>query len=101
MFDPTSRYYSIADTHYDAPDGRRYVYKKRRFPPIASTDGQGAVRVRDGDRLDTLATRALGDPLQFWRIADANHAMNPFDLVLTVGTALNVPAISFGVQAPL
>ena len=35
------------------------------------------VTVVQGDRLDTITTRTLGDPLQFWRICDANDTYEP------------------------
>ena len=47
--------------------------------------------VQAGQRLDLIASRVLGDPLQYWRIADANNAMNPFDLVAVPGAALRIP----------
>jgi hypothetical protein len=33
--------------------------------------------VAQGERLDRLTWQYLGDPLQFWRIADANGALHP------------------------
>ena len=95
MFDPTSRYYSIPNAQHVEPGGTSFVYKKRRFLPHRTplpTDRAVAVAV--GDRLDTIAARLLGDPLQYWRIADASHAMNPFDLS-EPGRLLIVPAIGF------
>jgi nucleoid-associated protein YgaU len=47
---------------------------------------------RASDRLDLIAARTLGDPLLFWRIADANLALDPFDLV-EPGRALTVPLL--------
>lgn len=47
-------------------------------------------RVTAGDRLDLLASRYYGDPLQYWRIADANPARLPEDL-LEVGRVLVIP----------
>ena len=41
--------------------------------------------VMQGDRLDLLAAKYLGDPLIFWVICDANGAMRPADLVKTRG----------------
>jgi nucleoid-associated protein YgaU len=92
MIDSTSRYAAIGNAHYVAPDGSRVIYKQRRFlPQRASAQGAPTVTVRAGERLDTIAARALGDPLQFWRIADANGAMNPFDLT-QAGATLVVPS---------
>jgi hypothetical protein len=36
--------------------------------------------VTDGDRLDNVTARYLGDPELFWRVADANLAMQPEEL---------------------
>ena len=46
-----------------------------------------------GDRLDLLSFRLTGDPLGFWRICDANAALDPDDLVdaEAVGTRIVVP----------
>jgi hypothetical protein len=93
MFDPSSRYYAIGNAEHVTETGDRLIYKKRRFLPQRQprpTDRQAVVRA--GERLDTIAARMLGDPLQFWRIADSSSAMNPFDLA-EPGKALEVPAI--------
>lgn len=44
-----------------------------------------------GERLDLVTHRTLGDSLQFWRICDANDAINPFDLIDPEGQMLRVP----------
>jgi hypothetical protein len=49
------------------------------------------VTVTDGDRLDLITGRTLGDPEQFWRVADANNAMNPSELTEEPGTIVRVP----------
>jgi hypothetical protein len=36
--------------------------------------------VTQGDRLDNITHRYLGDPEQFWRLCDANGAMRPEEL---------------------
>ena len=67
---------------YGAPDGDAIPYLKRRLLPRGnSLDVMTVVQVALGQRLDLLAARLQGDPTQFWRIADANNAMNPFDLM--------------------
>lgn len=50
-------------------------------------------RVVAGDRLDLLAARYFGDPLQYWRIADANPAPTP-DELLEPGRVLIIPRVS-------
>jgi len=92
MIDPNSRYASVARAEHTLPDGRKVTYLKRRFLP----QGENLPRlvditVIDGDRLDLITARTLGDPLQFWRICDANDALNPFALTETPGTELKVP----------
>lgn len=92
MFDHTSRYYQIADAIYTAADGREVAYKQRRFlPPGASHQLLAEVAVAQNERLDLVTFRTLGDPVQFWRIADANNAVNPFDLEQPTGQTLRVP----------
>ncbi len=92
MFQHTSRYYPIETAHLIQPDGREVAYKRRRFlPDGGSMPVLVEVRVSDGDRLDLITARALGDPEQFWRICDANDAMDPFELTSELGRRLRVP----------
>jgi len=92
MFEPTSRYYARKTTTYTGPDGRRITYLRRRFLPRAEELTLLLEEtVNDGDRLDTITARTLGDPEQFWRIADGNDAMNPFDLTDEPGALVRVP----------
>jgi hypothetical protein len=64
------------------------LYEPRTIPvPPASV----VHPVAAADRLDLLANRYFGDPLQYWRIADANPALVPED-VLDPGAALSIPA---------
>ena len=44
----------------------------------------------EGDRLDNVTALYLNDPLQFWRICDANNAMNPPDLTREIGRRLRM-----------
>lgn len=92
MFDPTSRYYPLETATLTLPDGRVIAYKRRRLLPRGEAMPLLVeVTVAQGDRLDLITTRALGDPEQFWRVADANNAMNPTDLTDEPGTILRVP----------
>ncbi len=82
MFEQRSRYYALEDASLTAPDGSVIAYKRRRFLP----EGEKMpllveVTVTEGDRLDLITARTLGDPEQFWRICDANNTMNPSDLI--------------------
>lgn len=49
------------------------------------------MRADEVDRLDLVANRTLRDPLQAWRIADANTAMDPLALTRRAGATLQIP----------
>jgi len=91
MFDPTSRYYTIEDAVLTRADGREIAYKRRRFVPRPSEHQIiGVELVGPADRLDLVAARALGDPEHFWRVCDANGALDPAEL-LQPGRGLQIP----------
>ena len=95
MFEPTSRYYEIETVKMTVTDSRgepRVIsFKRRRFVPPGGTMTTLAEHlVTQGDRLDNLAARYVGDPEQFWRICDANDAMRPEELVEEVGRAIKI-----------
>lgn len=92
MFETTSRYYALATATYTLPDGSGVAYKRRRFLPRGrDLPLLVEVAVTEGDRLDLIAARTLGDPEQFWRVCDANDALNPPDLLADLGRVLRVP----------
>lgn len=92
MFEPTSRYYALESVTTSLPDGRVVTYKRRRFvPPGERMRVLSEVFVAQGDRLDLITARSLGDPEQFWRICDANDALEPGSLTDVPGRGLRVP----------
>lgn len=91
MFDFTSRYASLETATFTTREGETVAYVRRRFlPPGETLPLLAEASLQSGERLDLFAFRTLGDPLAFWRIADANNAINPFDLEQD-GTPLRVP----------
>jgi len=83
MFEPTSRYAGIPDSTLERPDGRTVTYRQRRFLPQArDLQELGQETVQPGDRIDLVAGRTIGDPQQFWRVCDANAAVDPEAIVL-------------------
>ena len=91
LFPPTSRYHNIETATLETFDGKEIVYLKRRFVPAPgrfTLIQQHAVV--EGDRLDNITALYLNDPLQFWRICDANNAMNPTDLTTEIGRRLRI-----------
>lgn len=98
-FPTNSRYYGSKTLTYITLDGLTISYLARRFvpqpgPPNFATVAQHTVR--QGDRLDLIAAKYLGDPLVFWLICDANGAIEPEALTATPGTILNITT-PFGV----
>ena len=43
------------------------------------------------DRPDLLGAKYLGDPLLYWRIADANAVVDPNELTDTLGRRVDIP----------
>jgi hypothetical protein len=94
MIEPTSRYATLAQLTWVAPDGRTITYLARRIVPQPGSipiQGGATVQQSDRNRLDLIAARTLQQSELFWRIADANGAMDPFDLTRTPGSVLRVP----------
>jgi hypothetical protein len=90
MYDSASRYYRLGQSIYLNLDGTSTVYTRRRLPP-AKLPVQAVVSVEPGDRLDLIANRTLGQSVLYWRIADANDALNPFSLLER--RSLSIPTI--------
>lgn len=91
IFPPTSRYHTIKTATLQTADGRTITYLRRRFvPPPERFALLQEYTVIDGDRLDNLAAKFLGDPEQFWRIADANVAIRPEELTETAGGTIAI-----------
>jgi hypothetical protein len=96
MFDETSRYHGLETAVHTMPDGREVRYVLRRFLPQGSKlTVLAEVTVTEGDRLDLIAYRTLGNPEAFWRVCDANDAMRPDELTEEPGRTLRVPVPQF------
>ena len=81
IFQPTSRYYLVETTTYDIAEERTVRYLRRRFlPPLDRFTTVQEHLVKEGDRLDNITARYLGDPEQFWRVCDANPILHPEEL---------------------
>ena len=90
-FPPNSRYTNIPTASLETADGRMIVYLKRRLlPPPGNFALLQEHSVQQGDRLDVISARYLGDPELFWRICDANNAMQPEELTETIGRRLRI-----------
>lgn len=71
----------------------RYL-RRRLVRDISGAPALAQHRVTEDDRLDLVSARYYGDPTAFWRICDANLALDPDDLVSrdAAGRLLVVPA---------
>lgn len=91
LFPSTSRYYGVEIATLDTADEKTIAYLRRRFCP--SPDRFAVLQehtVIEGDRIDNIAAKYLGDPEQAWRISDANRAMAPAELTEKPGRKLNI-----------
>jgi hypothetical protein len=93
MFSTNSRYARQPVATFVDRDGRSRPYVTRREvpqPPPASAPNPVHI-VLDGDRLDRVTWKHLGDPELFWRMCDANGALQPEELTAVAGRRLVVP----------
>jgi len=95
MFEPSSRYYNIDTATMtvgsNGGEPRVISYKRRRIIPSGETMRTLVEHtVAQGDRLDNLAARYVGDPEQFWRICDANDVLRPEELTEEIGWTIKI-----------
>lgn len=91
LFPPTSRYHGIDTVSLETVNGRKIIHLRRRFvPPPESFVLLQEHTVKEGERLDNITAKYLGDPEQFWRLCDANNAIRPEELTKAVGDKLRI-----------
>ena len=92
-FPTDSRYYNSSTLSYTTANGQTITYLAQRFVPQPGAPNFATVAqhtVVNGDRLDLLASKYLGDPLMYWLICDANGAVRPDQLTQTAGKTINI-----------
>lgn len=91
VFGSNSRYVNTPTAKLVLADGTELTYLRRRFVPQPETLflRQEHVVV-EGDRIDNIAARYLGDPEIYWLICDANRAMRPASLTEEIGRRLRI-----------
>lgn len=87
MFDEKSRYARLET--YAVVDRRGRVVEVVPVPPAPGEGLLGIHALRQGERLDHLAAKYLGDPAGFWRVAERNDAMLPE--ALTEAPEIEIP----------
>lgn len=97
MFPKTSRYYNLASLKWVNPQNEEVIYLRRRIVP-GSTRFVVAMEhtFTQGEQLDNITARYLGDPEQFWQLCDANNARHPDELVEEIGKRLTIPLMRGG-----
>jgi hypothetical protein len=91
-FGPASRYRGVALGALAQADGSTLAYVKRRLIAPRSAIAQAAVHVvQGGERPDLVAHRHYGEALLYWRVADGNAVIDPFELTDTLGARIGIP----------
>ena len=99
-FAANSRYAGVETAEWRRSDGLAVRYVKRRFIPAPENFATlQEHRVEEHDRLDNIATKYFSDPELYWRLCDANGAMNPSDLIAEAGRRLRI-ALPEGIPQP-
>lgn len=88
---PTSRYFRVPVLVRKDEARRDVAYLGRRFAPQPPSTLLGFITVKEKDRIDRLTARAIGDPTQYWRVADANAALDAVGLTDQPGRRLVAP----------
>ncbi len=80
-FGPESRYHGSEVRALVQRDGTTIAYLARRLVPSPERFATLSVyRVEEGERLDQVTARLIGDPEQFWALCDVNGAVWPEEL---------------------
>jgi hypothetical protein len=99
-FPPTSRYHGVEIATRELPNGEQIRHLRRRFIP---TGARFALLyehvVGEGERIDLIASRELGDAESYWRICDANDALRPADLEQPIGRRVRI-TLPEGIPGP-
>ena len=87
MFAANSRYASLPTYTVTLPDGRQVTAVRLPLPQAGPPVGYHPRR--EGDRLDLLAARYLGDATMFWRLCDT--ANTPVADALAARDLIGIP----------
>jgi hypothetical protein len=93
VFAANSRYAATPTATLTDASGTPIVYLARRLVPQPSAFSllrYHTVVSSESGRLDNIAAGELGDPELFWRLCDANGALDPAELTATVGRQLRI-----------
>ena len=87
-----SRYRGVPLRTRTLPDGTVETYVGRRIiPALERYAAAGRHKVTGGERIDSIAAEAFGDPEQYWKICDANGDADPAQAAAPDGRLLVIP----------
>lgn len=88
---PTSRYFGLETKILERLDGTKVAYLGRRLVPSPARFATLSFHVvLQGERPDNVTARFLGDPEQFWRLADSNGVLHPNELTARIGSRIRI-----------
>lgn len=91
-FSQWSRYRDVAPATLTRADGTLLAYVSRRIiPPRRDIAITVQHLVQGGERPDLLAHQHYAQALLYWRLADGNAVVDPFELTDTPGDRVAVP----------
>jgi|GEM_PF-5444415 len=91
---------TVAGASGATPPPQTLAQGRRFLPPASGLPSADSHVVGPGERLDLLAAKLLGDPLLYWQIADANDAVDIFDLCRP-GRVLRLPSATGSVAGAI
>ncbi|HEV7310302.1 LysM domain-containing protein [Ensifer sp.] len=99
-FPENSRYRGLGRRVLVDENGNETVYLARRIVPSPERFVEvGQIEVKEDDRIDNIAADQIGDPELYWRLADANGALNPAELTERNGRKLRI-TLPEGIPGP-
>lgn len=95
MLEPNSRYAGLPTAVLEVTDAegetRQVRYLLRRFIPQPGDEpALFEHTVIQGERLDNIVARYLGDPTQYWIVCDVNNVMRPEELTDEPGRRIRI-----------
>ncbi len=91
LYPPNSRYHGLPIERLVDAQGQETAYLSRRFIPAPERHVELLTHtVVEGERLDNVTARYLGDPELYWRLCDANGAIRPDELTETPGQGIRI-----------
>lgn len=87
----TDSLYKFALPYYDEAQ-EAYVWGIANPPPVVKREDDQFYTVRQGDRVDLIAHRILGEVRYWWIVMHYNNISDPLDLDKYTGRQLRLPS---------